>query len=179
MALGNTLVKVDSSAISPRDRYPPMWNRKEIITGLCATIVALVSLQAQAQEQWPQRPVTVVVPFGAGGNVDTFARIIAHHLNDAFGQPFIVENRVGASGNVALASVAKAPADGYTLVVGSVATHGAGPSLFSKLSFDAARDFQPIGSIIANQPQLLVLRPRLEITTVAELIAYLKNNPGK
>src|SRR6266568_4257251 len=97
-----------------------MWSRKEIILGFCATISALVS--AQAQEQWPQRPVTVVVPFGAGGNVDTFARIVAHQLNAVFGQPFIVENRVGASGNVALASVAKSPADGYTLVVGSVAT---------------------------------------------------------
>lgn len=151
------------------------WTR--ITTAVSITMVILLS--AQAEEQWPQRPVTLVIPFGAGGNVDTFGRIVAHHLAAALGQPFVVVNRVGASGNVALASVAKASADGYTLVVGSVATHGAGPSLFSKLSFDTVRDFQPIGSIIADQPHLLVVRPRLEISTVAELIAYLKANPGK
>jgi tripartite-type tricarboxylate transporter receptor subunit TctC len=118
--------------------------RKQMAAVLCATMVALVAGRAEAQ--WPQRPVTLVVPFGAGGNVDTFARIVASHLNVALGQPVIVENCVGASGNIALASVARAPADGYTLVVGSVGTHGAGPFLFSKLSFDAARDFQPVAS---------------------------------
>src|SRR4030081_2717616 len=96
--------------------------RKLVVAALCGTMVALLGGRVEAQ--WPQRPVTLVVPFGAGGNVDTFARIVAHQLDAALGQSFVVENRVGASGNTAHVSVAKVRADGSTLVLGSVGTHG-------------------------------------------------------
>jgi tripartite-type tricarboxylate transporter receptor subunit TctC len=119
-----------------------------------------------------------VVPFTAGGTTDMFARILAQGLQQKFGTPFVVENRAGAGGNVGAAMVARAPKDGYTLLVGTVSTHAINPFIYKNLAHDTEKDFQPI-SLIARLPNMLVVNTRIPSTTVAELIEHLKKNPDK
>jgi tripartite-type tricarboxylate transporter receptor subunit TctC len=146
------------------------------------TAVALALLTAlapaHAQETWPQRQVTIVVPFGAGGTTDMFGRIFAQAMQAKYGTPFIVENRAGAAGNIGAGAVAKAPKDGYTLLVGTVSTHTINPFLYKNLAHDTEKDFQPI-SLIARLPNLLVVNPKVPVKTLPELIDYLKKNEGK
>lgn len=132
---------------------------------------------AKAQE-WPARNVTIIVPFTAGGTADLFARHVANHFQQKFGTAFVVENRAGAGGNLGAAAVAKAAPDGYTLLLGTVSTHAINPYLYSKLPFDAQKDFQPV-SLIARLPNMLVVNPKIPAKNVNELIAYLKANPDK
>jgi tripartite-type tricarboxylate transporter receptor subunit TctC len=139
--------------------------------------LAFAAPAARAQD-WPQRQVTIVVPFSAGGTTDMFARILAQGLQQKFGTPFVVENRAGAGGNVGAAMVARAPKDGYTLLVGTVSTHAINPFIYKNLAHDTEKDFQPI-SLIARLPNMLVVNPRIPANTVAELIEHLKRNPGK
>jgi tripartite-type tricarboxylate transporter receptor subunit TctC len=138
---------------------------------------AFVAPGARAQD-WPQRQVTIVVPFTAGGTTDMFARILAQGLQQKFGTPFVVENRSGAGGNVGAAMVARAPKDGYTLLVGTVSTHAINPFIYKNLAHDTQKDFQPI-SLIARLPNMLVVNPRIPASTVAELVEHLKKNPDK
>jgi tripartite-type tricarboxylate transporter receptor subunit TctC len=133
---------------------------------------------AGAQDVWPQRQVTMVVPFAAGGSTDLIARILAQHMQTKFGSPVIVENRPGAGGSIGTGYVAKAPADGYTLLVGTVSSNAINAYLYTKLTFDVARDFQPV-TLLATLPNLLLVNPKISATTVSELIAYLKANDGK
>jgi tripartite-type tricarboxylate transporter receptor subunit TctC len=138
---------------------------------------AFAAPAARAQD-WPQRQVTIVVPFTAGGTTDMFARILAQGLQQKFGTPFVVENRPGAGGNVGAAMVARAPKDGYTLLVGTVSTHAINPFIYKNLAHDTEKDFQPI-SLIARLPNMLVVNPKIPANTVAELIEHLKKNPDK
>jgi tripartite-type tricarboxylate transporter receptor subunit TctC len=138
---------------------------------------AFAAPAARAQD-WPQRQVTIVVPFSAGGTTDMFARILAQGLQQKFGTPFVVENRAGAGGNVGAAMVARAPKDGYTLLVGTVSTHAINPFIYKNLAHDTEKDFQPI-SLIARLPNMLVVNTKIPANTVAELIEHLKKNPGK
>jgi len=138
---------------------------------------AFAAPAARAQD-WPQRQVTVVVPFSAGGTTDMFARILAQGLQQKFGTPFVVENRAGAGGNVGAAMVARAPKDGYTLLVGTVSTHAINPFIYKNLAHDTEKDFQPI-SLIARLPNMLVVNTKIPANTVAELIEHLKKNPDK
>lgn len=136
---------------------------------------------AKAQDKpstWPSRSVTIIVPFTAGGTADLFARHVANHFQQAFGTAFVVENRAGAGGNLGAAAVAKAAPDGYTLLLGTVSTHAINPYLYSKLPFDAQKDFQPV-SLIARLPNMLVVNPKIPASNVNELVAYLKANPDK
>jgi tripartite-type tricarboxylate transporter receptor subunit TctC len=137
-----------------------------------------LSSGAQAQDNWPQRQVTVVVPFGAGGTTDMFARIFAQKMQEKHGTPFIVENRAGAGGNIGAAAVAKAPKDGYTLLVGTVSTHAINPFIYKSTGFDAEKDYQPV-TLIARLPNLLAVNPKVPAKDVAEVIEYVKKNPGK
>ena len=146
------------------------------IIGALAVMGVLAS-PAAAQE-WPTKQVNFIVPFSAGGTADLFGRLLATHMQQKFGQPFIVENRVGAGGNIGAGLVAKAAPDGYTFLVGTVSTHAINPFLYSKLPYDTVKDFQPV-SLIARLPNILVVHPSLPVNTVAELIAYLKANPDK
>src|SRR6516225_4483089 len=139
--------------------------------------LALAS-HAQAQDTWPQRAVTLVVPFGAGGSADLTARILSTHLQAKFGVPFVVDNRAGAGGSIGAGFVAKAANDGYTLLVGTVSSNAINASLYTKLAYDLDRDFQPV-SMLVRFPNLLFVNPRLPAHSVKELIAYLKANPGK
>jgi tripartite-type tricarboxylate transporter receptor subunit TctC len=134
--------------------------------------------RARAQEEWPQRQVTIVVPFSAGGSADLLGRLLAQHLQAKFGVPFVVENRGGAGGSIGTAVVAKAPPDGYTLLIGTVSTHAINPSLYARLPFDTERDFAPI-SLLVRLPNLLIVNKDVPAKTVPELVDYLKANDGK
>jgi tripartite-type tricarboxylate transporter receptor subunit TctC len=142
-----------------------------------ATVLAAITGVASAQE-WPTKQVNLIVPFSAGGTTDLFGRLLAQHMHAKFGQPFIVENRAGAGGNLGAGAVAKAAPDGYTFLVGTVSTHAINPFLYSKLPYDTVKDFQPV-SLIARLPNILVVHPSLPVNNVQELIAYLKANPDK
>jgi tripartite-type tricarboxylate transporter receptor subunit TctC len=149
--------------------------------GVGAAVLAAVlatAAPAQAQDGWPQRQVTIVVPFAAGGSADLLARILVQHLNAKFGVPFVVENRPGAGGSIGTGYVAKAPNDGYTLGLGTLSTNVLNGFLYTKLTFDVERDFQPI-SLLVHLPNLLAVNTKIPAKTVPELIDYLKANDGK
>ena len=143
-----------------------------------AFFVFQTTVLGHAQGAWPTRNVTIIVPFTAGGTADLFARLVANHMTQTFGQPVVVENRGGAGGNLGAAQVAKAQNDGYTLLLGTVSTHAINPTLYSNLQFDAAKDFQPV-SLIARLPNMLVVKNDIPAKNVAEFIAYVKANPDK
>jgi tripartite-type tricarboxylate transporter receptor subunit TctC len=147
-----------------------------------AATLALIGLTATARAQdpasWPQKQVNIVVPFGAGGTTDMFARIFAQAMQEKYGTPFIVENRAGAGGNIGAAAVAKAPNDGYTLLVGTVSTHAINPFIYKSTGSDAEKDFQPV-TLIARLPNLLVVNPKVPAKTVTEVVDYIKKNEGK
>jgi tripartite-type tricarboxylate transporter receptor subunit TctC len=138
----------------------------------------VIARPVDAQESWPQRQVTIVVPFGAGGSADLLARLLAQHMQAKYGVPFVVENRSGAGGSIGAGYVAKAPNDGYTLFVGTVSTQAINPFLYTKLAYDVERDFQAI-SLLVRLPNLMYVNPKLPVKTVPELIDYLKANEGK
>ena len=144
-----------------------------------AVAVALtVSAGAHAQENWPQHAVTLVVPFGAGGSADLTARILATYLQARMGPPFVIENKGGAGGSIGAGFVAKAPNDGYTLLVGTVSSNAVNAALYTRLPYDLERDFQPVSRLVLF-PNLLFVNPKVPARSVAELITYLKANPGR
>jgi len=145
-----------------------------------AAALAVLSLatHVHAQGAWPQHAVTLVVPFGAGGSADLTARIIASHLQARFGAPFIIDNKGGAGGSIGAGFVAKAPNDGYTLLFGTISSNAINPALYSRLAYDAERDFQPV-TRLALFPNLMFVNPKLPVRSVSDVIAYLKAHPGK
>lgn len=149
---------------------------------LAAAALPLFPHAARAQAGWPTKPVRIVVPFAAAGTTDILARALAPELQHAFGQPFIVNNKPGAGGNSGAAEVAKAAADGYTLLMGTVGTHAINPSLYPKMPYDHVQDFAPI-TVVAGVPNVLVLNPasaqKYGIDTVVNLIRAAKANPGR
>jgi tripartite-type tricarboxylate transporter receptor subunit TctC len=137
---------------------------------------------ALAQGAWPTKPVRIVVPFAPGGTTDILARTIAPELTKAFGQSFVVENRAGAGGNIGAEVVAKSSGDGYTLLMGTVGTHGINKSLYSKLPYDPQKDFAPI-TLVAGVPNVMVMGTKraqeLGISSVADFIKVAKARPGR
>jgi tripartite-type tricarboxylate transporter receptor subunit TctC len=142
-----------------------------------AAALMLIAGGAMAQA-WPSKPIRYVVPFAPGGTTDILGRTIADKLAIALGQPVIVENKPGAGGGVGAEFVAKSPADGYTIMGGTISTHAINASLYKNLGYDPVRDFVPI-TLIARVPNMLVVNPSLPASNVKELIALLKANPGK
>ena len=141
-------------------------------------IAALLLTPALAAAQvWPSKPVRIIVPFAPGGPSDLLPRLLAPKLGEALGQPVVVENRPGASGNIGMEAVTKAPADGYTLVIGPNGNVVVNPSLYAKLPYDVNRDFVPITQI-ASVHNVLVVHPDVRANTVAGLIALAKMKPG-
>ncbi|MCC7082969.1 MAG: tripartite tricarboxylate transporter substrate binding protein [Burkholderiales bacterium] len=142
--------------------------------------LALLGLQCGLAfaQAWPAKPVRVVVAYPPGGSVDTVARFVNEKLRDALGQPFLIENRAGASGNVGTAFAAKAAPDGYTLLMGSSAALASNVHVYAQLPFDPVKDFAPV-VLIANQPNILVVHPSVPARSVDELIALAKSKPGK
>ncbi|KAF1048510.1 Bug family tripartite tricarboxylate transporter substrate binding protein [Xylophilus sp.] len=151
--------------------------RRTALAALAAAFAAVPGA-ASAQAAYPTKLITIVVPFAAGGTTDILARVIGQALGPQLGQQVVVDNRAGAGGNIGAQLVARAPADGYTLLMGTVGTHAINQSLYKKLGFDPIKDFAPI-SRVANVPNLLVANPQQPFKTVPELIAYAKAHPGK
>jgi len=147
-----------------------------IYLALAVSIAA--SASAQAQQAYPAKPIRIIVGFSPGGGVDLIGRTIAQKLNEAWGQPAIVENRTGAGGNIGTDFVAKAAPDGYTLLMGYVGNLAINPFLFSKLPYDPVRDFTPV-ALAAVSTNLLVSHPSLPIRNVKELVALAKSRPDQ
>ncbi len=131
-----------------------------------------------AAENYPERPITLVVPFPPGGSTTIVARIIADKMSETLGQSIVIDNRGGAGGTVATRAVARSSPDGYTIVLGYTGTLAIGPSLYPNVGYDPTKDFAPIGRI-GTAPNTLVVHPSFPVHSVAELIAYAKANPGK
>jgi len=143
---------------------------------LVALALSLVSMAATAQP-WPSKPIRLIVPFGAGSTSDIIARTIGASLSKDVGQQVVVENKPGAGGTIGAAEAARAPADGHTLVLGTVASHGTGVIMMQNVTYDPVKDFAPI-TLIANAPSMIVVHPSVPVRTPAELVAWLKENPG-
>jgi tripartite-type tricarboxylate transporter receptor subunit TctC len=145
---------------------------------LAATILATVIAQAALAQPFPSKPVKMIVPFPPGGGTDILARPLAQKLSEKWGQPVIIENRGGAGGNIGVKAAADAEPDGYTIILGVQGTHAVNPSLYANPGFDTLRDFAPL-TLVANTPNILVVHPSVPATSVAQLVAYAKANPGK
>jgi len=150
-----------------------------VAIGFVATFT--VAEPVLAQSAWPSKPIKIVVPFAPGGTTDILARAVAPELAKAFGQPFVIENRGGAGGNIGAEQVAKAPADGYTLLMGTVGTHGINKSLYAKLAYDPQKDFAPI-TLVAGVPNVMVMNTerarQLGINSVPDFIQYARSHPA-
>ena len=143
-----------------------------------AVIAMALTCSTAPAQTYPTRPIRYVVPFAPGGTTDILGRIVAQRLQEAWGQPVLVENRPGAGGAVGAEMTAKSPPDGYTIMGGTISTHAINPSVYAKLSYDPIKDFAPV-TLLATQPNMLVVHPSLPATNVAELVKLLKANPGK
>ena len=148
--------------------------RRSLLAG-AAALGAGAPLGARA---YPVRPITLVVPFAAGGSTDILARIVSDHLQRALQQPVVVENRTGASGNIGTAAVARAAPDGYTLLFNTMSVHTMNHALFASMPFDGVNDFSPI-TLLAYVTNTMVAHPSLPAANVAEFIAHAKANPGQ
>jgi tripartite-type tricarboxylate transporter receptor subunit TctC len=133
--------------------------------------------RAQAQS-FPNRTITLVIPFAPGGSTSIVGRVIADKMSQLLGENIVVDNRPGAGGTVGTRAVAKSDPDGYTILLGYTGTLAIGPSLYKNVGYDPRKDFAPIG-LIGNAPNSLVVHPSFPVKTVAELVAYAKANPGK
>ncbi|MGC1174460.1 Bug family tripartite tricarboxylate transporter substrate binding protein [Polaromonas sp.] len=158
-------------------------NRRLALSSIALAAIGFIAEPAaMAQTAWPTKPVRIVVPFAPGGTTDILARAVAPELTRVFGQPFIVDNRAGAGGNVGADLVAKSPGDGYTLLMGTVGTHGINKSLYSKMPFDPQKDFAPI-TLVAGVPNVMVMNAekatKLGINSVADFVKYARAHPGQ
>src|SRR5207253_841439 len=140
--------------------------------------LALSFSLALAQDSYPSKPIRIVVSFAAGGPTDTVARIMGAKMAEFLGQPLLVENKAGAGGNIGADVVAKAPPDGYTLLMATVSTHAINPGLYKKIPYDPVRDFAPVGQVGVT-PIVLAVNRSVPAHDVKTLIALLKANPGK
>jgi len=163
-----------SFAVAPR--------RRLLALSAAASLTLLTGTAWSQTPSWPTKPVRIVVPFAPGGTTDILARAVAPELSKAFGQQFIVDNRGGAGGNIGAEVVAKSPADGYTLLMGTVGTHGINRALYSKLPYDPIKDFVPV-TLVAAVPNVMEMNAEkakaLGIANVQDFIRYAKANPGK
>ncbi len=150
-------------------------------TAFAAVTAAILAagLQPGHSQDYPTKTVTVIVPFAAGGNTDTFGRLVAEELDKRLGQRFIVENKPGAGGNVGLGDLARSKPDGYTIGMGTVSSNAINQTLYKALPYDKDKGFAPI-SLIASLPNVLVVNPeKIKANNIEELIAFLKSEPGK
>jgi tripartite-type tricarboxylate transporter receptor subunit TctC len=149
-----------------------------IATGAIMAMAALFAPPAAAADKYPLRPITLIVPFPAGGGVDAVARIVADKLAAALGQPFVIDNRGGAAGVIGMRLGARAPNDGYTLVLAHTGSTSINPSLYANAGYDPRADFAPIG-LISSTPVMLMAHPSFSAKSIADLIAMAKKEPGK
>ena len=150
-------------------------SRRRVLAGMAGLAAATPLRSAGA---YPERPITLVVPFAPGGSTDILARIVSEHLLRALKQPVVVENRTGASGNIGTAAVARAAPDGYTFLFNTMSVHTMNHALFAAMPFDGVSDFSPI-TLLAYVTNTMVTHASIPAANVAEFIAYARANPGK
>jgi tripartite-type tricarboxylate transporter receptor subunit TctC len=151
--------------------------RALLLAAACMPFIGAPASDALAQA-YPARPITLVVGFPPGGASDIMGRLFGDKIGELIGQRIVVDNKGGAGGTIAGALVAKAPADGYTLMIGSVSTHAIAPNLYTKLSYDTLKEFAPV-SLLVSAPIVLVVNPNVSANSMAELVALYKKEPGK
>jgi tripartite-type tricarboxylate transporter receptor subunit TctC len=145
---------------------------------LAAGLLGLAATNAALTQPYPTKPITIVVPFGPGSGTDTVSRLVGQYLGMALNQSVVVENKAGANGAIAATYVARAPADGHTLLMATNSTHAANPSLMKNLTYDPVKDFAPLARV-GSYIFMLVINPQIPAKTIPELIAYAKDNPGR
>ena len=152
---------------------------QKLFSALIFLTAFLIHPAAIAQANtYPNHQIKIISPFATGGIADGFSRILAQGLSEAYGQPVIVENKTGGGGNIGADFVAKSPADGYTLIMGSIGTHAVNPYLVKSMPYDPLKDFVPVAFVL-DAEGLLAVNPNVPVKNVSELIAYIKANPGK
>jgi tripartite-type tricarboxylate transporter receptor subunit TctC len=154
-----------------------MPGRSAVFAAAVAALLLVANAPALAQD-YPVRPVKIVVPFAAGGGTDALARFVARGFEQRLGQPFIVENRGGSGTTIGALAVARSEPDGYTIMLGTASTFAVAPGLYKRLAYDPTRDFSPI-MLLAKVPFVLVVNPALGVNSVKELIALAKSRPGE
>lgn len=159
-------------------RISTVLRRLAGVTAAVATGVAVSGAAMASGAAWPQKAISVVVPFPAGGSTDTVARLLAQPLNEKLGQPLVIDNRPGATGAIGATFVKRAPADGYTMLVASIGVFAVNPFLQKNLPYDPARDFDLL-TVAVRAPNVLVANPGFPARSLQELVAYMKKNPGK
>ncbi len=152
--------------------------QQAILRALWLTLALVLPTLALAQDKYPSKPVHIIVPFSAGGVADLLPRLVGAKLAEKWGQPVVVENKVGASGNIGMAAGAAAEPDGYTLVLAPAGNLTVNPTLFHNLPFDTYRDLAPV-TLLAESPNLLVINPAVPARSFQDFVAYAKANPGK
>jgi len=153
-------------------------NRHHRLLAAAAAVIVLASTATQAADNYPSRPVQMIIPFAAGGPTDIVGRIMGAKMGEILGQQFVVENKSGAGGNIGAESVAKATPDGYMILMATVSTNAINPGLYKHMPYDAVKDFTPLGRVGVT-PTLLLTHPSLPATDVKSLIALIKANPNK
>jgi tripartite-type tricarboxylate transporter receptor subunit TctC len=151
--------------------------RRHLLAGAASASLLTLSGGAHAQA-WPDRPIRFVVPFGAGSGTDIVARLVGAKLSEAVRQPVVVENKVGASGAIAAASVARATPDGYTVFIGTQTTQASNVGMFRKLPYEPIKDFEPV-TLLGTIPLIVVINPSIPANSIQELVAWARANPGK
>ncbi|ODT44095.1 MAG: hypothetical protein ABS59_21500 [Methylobacterium sp. SCN 67-24] len=146
--------------------------------GLVAALGCTSMAGSASAQQWPERQVTIIVPSAPGDGSDIAARLIAEKLKSALGQPFVIENRLGAGGVVGSAAAARAAPDGYTFIMGNAGSHGINAATYANIPYDVMRDFTPV-SLVYKAPNIFIASTKLPVKSMAELISYAKANPGK
>ncbi len=147
-------------------------------TVAAAATMAAIAPAVWAADNYPSRPIKLIVPFGAGGSTDIVARLLADKMGPILGQAVVIENKGGAGGSIGAAEIAKSATDGYTIGMATVSTHGSNPAIMSKLPYDARKDFAPITNVMAV-PSVFVVHPSVPANTMQEFIALAKKEPGK
>ena len=154
---------------------------KFLFIRVCIVFIAFIAnvsaVSAQSQP-YPNKPIKIISPFATGGIADTFSRVVGQGLSESLGQPVVVENKTGGGGNIGADFVAKAPADGYTLVMGNIGSHAVNPYLMKNMPYDPLKDFEPVAYVL-DAEGLLVVNPTIPVKNVNELIAYVKARPGQ
>src|ERR1044072_5913721 len=145
---------------------------------LAALVFALFAATGASAQDYPSRPITLIVPYAAGGGNDVMARIVAERMSRSLGQQVVIENKGGACGSIATRQVAKAAPDGYTLGLGGTGTHAINPTLYPNVGYDPRKDFAPVG-LIATSALVVLVNTSVQAKTIPELIALAKRDPGK
>jgi len=151
---------------------------KTTIRWFAAAVLSVAAVGAAQAQSYPNKPVRLIVPYPAGGTTDIIARVAAQQLSERLKQPFVVENKAGANGAIGSVEVARAPADGYTLLMGTASTHGINSAVYKSLPYDAVKDFAPV-TIVASTPNIIAVHPSVPAKNLQELLALAKAQPGK